>query len=337
MRNCTYRPLSLILALGLAGGLALGQTPAPASAAGQTAPQERPSPAAGPAAQRIGAASSRSQGTPVTGAGRATPAPRSADAGGQAPGAQAPGNQAANRTGAHGLARTRTLFQTADLDHDGQINQQEAARIGVQRGEFTRFDQDNSGNVDGEEFIFAYRGLVAAAGQTVEPDLQAEATRIEALRRTKAAQAQRIEQARSDLARAGQPETELERIERARLEAQRIEQARIEQARSGQPETEQQRIERARLEAQRIEQARIEQARQEAQRLEQARIDQARRQQARLDNAGQGQPNNRGEQRPAVDPNAPRPNAGSAPSRPNTAPVRPNSAPARPATPPSRP
>ena len=128
----------------------------------------------GPAAQR-GA-------TAVVGA-RPVAAPSSTRARFLAPRPQrTPSGSGAGGGHTHDLARARSLFAGADLDGNDQISTEEARLAGIGNSQFAGFDTDGSGGVSRDEFVAGYRALAASAGRSVESDLLAEATRVEAQR-----------------------------------------------------------------------------------------------------------------------------------------------------------
>lgn len=92
----------------------------------------------------------------------------------------------------HDLSRVRSIFATADVNHDSAINSSEAEAAGISRAQFAGFDADSDGKLGGDEFVVGYRGLVARAGDTAAADLETETSRIEALRKAKAAEQARL-------------------------------------------------------------------------------------------------------------------------------------------------
>ena len=100
-----------------------------------------------------------------------------------------------------GLAEVRLLFGRLDRDARGTIDRLEAQRAGVHAMDFLRFDDDRSGSLSRDEFTFGVHEILNAAGRPVAPDLGADATRVLALRRARALEARRLEQARSEAQR----------------------------------------------------------------------------------------------------------------------------------------
>jgi hypothetical protein len=105
---------------------------------------------------------------------------------------------------ATGLSDVQRLYALLDRDQLGGITPTEAGLAGVHRMDFLRFDEDRSGDLSRDEFVFGVHEHLASSGSRAAPDLTAEATRILALRRVRALEARRIEQAL----------TEPERLER---------------------------------------------------------------------------------------------------------------------------
>ena len=89
---------------------------------------------------------------------------------------------ASPRCPVHDLELARRLFHNADRDRDGAISVREARRSGIGHREFRAFDLDRREGLSSDEFVAGYRRLAAAAGRAIAGDLQAEATRLEALR-----------------------------------------------------------------------------------------------------------------------------------------------------------
>lgn len=104
----------------------------------------------------------------------------------------------------HDLGSTRALFARTDGDKDGVITAREATAVGVQPRQFSAFDENGDGRITADEFVVGYRELVAEAGQTASPDLDAEATRIRAERRAHASEQERARQGRAGQDPAGQ-------------------------------------------------------------------------------------------------------------------------------------
>ncbi len=100
------------------------------------------------------------------------------------------GNQGAVHGGksvfTHGLATARSIFARSDANGDGAITRAEAGAVGVAPREWLLFDADASGAVERDEFLVGYRQYVLGAGHRVAPELEAEAARLQALRRAQA-------------------------------------------------------------------------------------------------------------------------------------------------------
>jgi hypothetical protein len=102
------------------------------------------------------------------------------------PGAVRPADKpATNAT----LDRARRTFQAADKNGDSRIEQAEleAGRLRVSGDEFRLRDLDANGAWNRDEFTLWYRGLLIKSGLKPAADLDAEATRVLAQQRAKAA------------------------------------------------------------------------------------------------------------------------------------------------------
>jgi hypothetical protein len=91
-------------------------------------------------------------------------------------------------TSATSLTRALSTFAAADQNHDGKLSEQEVVAIPIDRKEFLAQDEDKDGSWSRDEFLVFYRQRLLLAGQTVGADLEAETARIQALRKTKAAE-----------------------------------------------------------------------------------------------------------------------------------------------------
>lgn len=108
--------------------------------------------------------------------------------------AQAPAPSA--RAATHTLSSTRKVFSDTDADKDGVISEREATAVGVSKVQFGAFDADGDAKITADEFVVGYRQLVAEAGHAAAPDLEAEATRLQSLRRAQVAQSERQREGR---------------------------------------------------------------------------------------------------------------------------------------------
>lgn len=174
-----------------------------------------------------------------------------------------------------GVARARALFAKMDLDGDGSLSAAEAGRSRIPSQQFVVFDTDRDRKLSGEEFVMFYRELLVAAGREVPKDLDGEAARIEAARRTRRAQEgvkRPVSPPQGDEvgSREAQEASDRKRVEAAR--DQQLEQrtgearedanaAREERAKAARDQAEQDRIATAREAAQESREQRIEAAR----------------------------------------------------------------------------
>lgn len=85
------------------------------------------------------------------------------------------------------LERARRTFQAADRNADGRIERAELelARVKVTGEEFAVRDLDGNAYWSRDEFVLWYRGLLIANRQRPAADLEAEATRILVIQRTR--------------------------------------------------------------------------------------------------------------------------------------------------------
>ena len=95
------------------------------------------------------------------------------------------------------LTRALETFAAADQNHDGKLSEQEVLAIPIDRKEFLAQDDDKDGSWSRDEFLVFYRQRLLLAGQPVSSDLEAETARIQAVRKTKAAEeARKADEAR---------------------------------------------------------------------------------------------------------------------------------------------
>jgi hypothetical protein len=87
---------------------------------------------------------------------------------------------------ANSLPRAFASYAAADADRDGRISQEEARAIPASPAVFTAEDENKDGFWSREEFLVFYRHQLIAGGQPVGVDLEAEITRLQALKRVRA-------------------------------------------------------------------------------------------------------------------------------------------------------
>ncbi|HEV8112510.1 MAG TPA: hypothetical protein VGR31_07015 [Planctomycetota bacterium] len=86
---------------------------------------------------------------------------------------------------AQNLSRALASFAAADTDRDGRISPDEARSMPVSTSVFAAEDDDKDGFWSRDEFLVFYRHRVIAGGQPVGADLEAEITRLQALKRVR--------------------------------------------------------------------------------------------------------------------------------------------------------
>jgi hypothetical protein len=84
------------------------------------------------------------------------------------------------------LARAVELFAASDSNHDGKLSWDESRSIPVSVDAFGAEDADRDGSWSRDEFLVFYRHQLVATRQPVGADLDAEITRIQALKRVEA-------------------------------------------------------------------------------------------------------------------------------------------------------
>jgi hypothetical protein len=115
------------------------------------------------------------------------------------------------------LAEARALFARVDQDASGELGTREADYAGLAASTAASFDADGNGSLSLEEFIVAHQQTLVRAGKRAAPDLEAESTRIQAVRRAKQAERVRAAQGPSELrTKAGEAKQQLdERLRQA--------------------------------------------------------------------------------------------------------------------------
>lgn len=131
----------------------------------------------------VGSPALQEPARPDTGTPLRQPGERSGEAGG-------PGWRRAALLG-ESLVEVRTLFRRVDADRDGRLDVREADHGGIDWTRLAASDQDRDGRLDAEEFVVARQRELARLGKVAAPNLTAESTRIQALWRARAAQAER--------------------------------------------------------------------------------------------------------------------------------------------------
>jgi len=115
------------------------------------------------------------------------------------------GRSAEAQTNATASSLTRALatFATLDANHDGKLSAQELAAVPIERQEFLAHDHDKDGTWSKDEFLVYYRRRLLLAGQPVSADLETETARVQALRKTKAAEQAKAQSSASESAVKG--------------------------------------------------------------------------------------------------------------------------------------
>ena len=83
------------------------------------------------------------------------------------------------------LRGARALFQRVDQDRNGLLDTRESDHAGIDARTLPGFDVDSDGSLSWEEFVVGHRQVRAGAGKPIASDLEAEATRLQALRRAR--------------------------------------------------------------------------------------------------------------------------------------------------------
>jgi len=102
---------------------------------------------------------------------------------------------AAQRRSSNDLAQARATFKAADKDANSKVSPGEAGRAKIPADLFVRLDADADRALSQDEFTLLYRELVKRAKQPVAADLEAEAVRIQAMRRARVVEAQKAKAA----------------------------------------------------------------------------------------------------------------------------------------------
>lgn len=95
------------------------------------------------------------------------------------------------------LAHARAAFAKADKNASGKIELAEARAAGLTRYLTQGYDVNADRALDRSEFVIAHRMRAASAKRRVAPDLEAEVTRLLALRKARAAELRRRASAQS--------------------------------------------------------------------------------------------------------------------------------------------
>jgi hypothetical protein len=120
------------------------------------------------------------------------------------------GRSAEAQTNAPASSLTRALatFATLDANHDGKLSAQELTAVPIERQEFLAHDHDKDGTWSKDEFLVYYRRRLLLAGQPVGADLETETARVQALRKTKAAEQAKTQSSASESAVKGSQSAE---------------------------------------------------------------------------------------------------------------------------------
>lgn len=117
---------------------------------------------------------------------------------------------------ANSLPRALATFAAADTSKDGKLSLEEATAASIQAREFAAQDLDKDGSWSKDEFLLFYRQRLVLAGQQVGADLDAETTRIQALRKAKETEEAKK---RAGAVQTDKPLSTEEQLRRARAQA----------------------------------------------------------------------------------------------------------------------
>jgi hypothetical protein len=90
---------------------------------------------------------------------------------------------AQDKTAAVTLDTARALFTRADADGNGQLSASEATTLGFDARSMSSSDSDANQSLSRDEFIVGYHQFLVHQAKPVAADLEAESTRLQALRR----------------------------------------------------------------------------------------------------------------------------------------------------------
>ena len=126
------------------------------------------------------------------------------------------------------LRRAERTFAAADRNRDGNLDESEITRTGIPGSVIRTWDHDRDQALSRAEFLLYYRQLMINAGQQPGTELDAEADRIAALRKTRDTQEERRRAREKELeelrgTREGETPEEKYRRARAALEARQKE------------------------------------------------------------------------------------------------------------------
>lgn len=103
----------------------------------------------------------------------------------QAGGGEAKDEATASKQPPVQLSEVRALFGRVDADGNARLSVTEADHGGIDGREHARFDHDGDRGLSLDEFVVAKRLMLARGGRAVAADLEAESTRVLALRRVR--------------------------------------------------------------------------------------------------------------------------------------------------------
>lgn len=97
--------------------------------------------------------------------------------------AAAQDTRAQDKSAAVTLETARALFTRADADGNGQLSASEATTLGFDARSMSSSDSDANQSLSRDEFIVGYHQFLVHQAKPVAADLEAESTRLQALRR----------------------------------------------------------------------------------------------------------------------------------------------------------